>query len=70
MAAVATPAAIVRAPREGEGTSVARLWRELWDVHESWGGYPGEHDADGVARVGRVHRGRMREIDRHGPRCS
>jgi GNAT superfamily N-acetyltransferase len=21
------------------------LWRELWDAHEGWGGYPGAHDA-------------------------
>ena len=51
MAAVATPAPLVRAPFEGEGRAVARLWRELWDVHESWGGYPGEHNEDVYERV-------------------
>lgn len=51
MAAVATPAANVRAPRAGEGHAIARLWRELWDVHESWGGYPGEHEGDAYERV-------------------
>jgi GNAT superfamily N-acetyltransferase len=51
MAAVARPAPIVRAPREGEGHAIAKLWRELWDVHESWGGYPGEHDAEVYERV-------------------
>lgn len=51
MAAVASPAPLVRAPFEGEGRSIARLWRELWDVHESWGGYPGEHDGDVYERV-------------------
>lgn len=51
MAAVATPAPIVRAPREGEGHAIAKLWRELWDVHESWGGYPGEHSEEVYERV-------------------
>jgi hypothetical protein len=51
MAAVATPAPVVRPPFEGEGRAIARLWRELWDVHESWGGYPGEHDANVYERV-------------------
>jgi GNAT superfamily N-acetyltransferase len=51
MAAVATPAPSVRAPYDGEGRAIARLWRELWDVHESWGGYPGEHDEDVYERV-------------------
>jgi GNAT superfamily N-acetyltransferase len=23
---------------------IAELWRELWDAHEGWGGYPGCHD--------------------------
>lgn len=51
MAAVATPIPIVRPPFEGEGRAIARLWRELWDVHESWGGYPGEHDSNVYDRV-------------------
>src|SRR5581483_7453691 len=51
MAAVAIPAPSVRAPVDGEGPIVARLWRELWDVHESWGGYPGEHDQEVYDRV-------------------
>lgn len=35
---------VVRAAREGEGASVAGLWRELWDAHEEWGGYTGSRD--------------------------
>ncbi len=39
------PTAIrVRAASPGEGRLVAALWRELWDAHERWGGYPGSHD--------------------------
>jgi GNAT superfamily N-acetyltransferase len=34
----------VRAAQPGEGRGVAALWRELWDVHEGWGGYAGSHD--------------------------
>ena len=46
MAALTSAAALeVRAPREGEGTAIAALWRELWDVHEGWGGYPAAHEA-------------------------
>ncbi len=37
--------ATVRAARPGEGRAIAGLWRELWDAHEGWGGYPGSHDA-------------------------
>ena len=36
------PRCAPRAP--GEGRAVAGLWRELWDAHEAWGGYPGSHD--------------------------
>ena len=32
---------VVRAPLAGEGHTIASLWRELWDIHEGWGGYPG-----------------------------
>lgn len=35
---------VVRAAQPGEGRPIARLWRELWDAHEAWGGYPGSHD--------------------------
>ena len=34
----------IRAAAPGEGHAVAALWRELWDAHEDWGGYPGSHD--------------------------
>jgi GNAT superfamily N-acetyltransferase len=34
----------VRAAGPGEGRAIAGLWRELWDAHEGWGGYPGSHD--------------------------
>jgi GNAT superfamily N-acetyltransferase len=40
MAGVAFAVA-VRAPRQGDGTAVAALWKNLWDLHTSWGGYPG-----------------------------
>jgi GNAT superfamily N-acetyltransferase len=46
MAAVTRPVDIaVRGAQPGEGRAVAALWRELWDAHEAWGGYPGSHDA-------------------------
>ena len=35
---------VVRAAAPGEGRAVGALWRELWDAHEAWGGYPGSHD--------------------------
>jgi GNAT superfamily N-acetyltransferase len=38
------PRTIVRAARPGEGAAIAGLWRELWDAHEHWGGYPGSRD--------------------------
>ena len=38
------PRTIVRAARAGEGAAIALLWRELWDAHERWGGYPGSRD--------------------------
>jgi GNAT superfamily N-acetyltransferase len=45
MAALTRPApVVVRAARPGEGVAVAALWRELWDAHEAWGGYPGSRD--------------------------
>jgi Acetyltransferase (GNAT) family len=52
MAAVsATSRLNVRAPRPGDGAAIAALWRELWDVHETWGGYPGAKDDLTYARV-------------------
>jgi GNAT superfamily N-acetyltransferase len=41
----------VRAAVPGEGHAVAALWRELWDAHEAWGGYPGSHDARVYAQL-------------------
>lgn len=43
----------VRGPRQGDGPALSALWRELWDVHESWGGYPGSQDAAVYAEVAR-----------------
>jgi GNAT superfamily N-acetyltransferase len=52
MAAVTKAApVVVRAARPGEGAAVAGLWRELWDAHESWGGYPGSRDARVYAQI-------------------
>jgi GNAT superfamily N-acetyltransferase len=46
MAALTRPMrARVRAPMPGEGGALASLWRQLWDAHEQWGGYPGSRDA-------------------------
>ncbi len=45
MAALTQPARLfVRAAAPGEGVAIAALWRELWDAHEEWGGYPGSRD--------------------------
>jgi GNAT superfamily N-acetyltransferase len=45
MAAVTHPARFqVRAAARGEGTTIAALWRELWEAHEVWGGYAGSRD--------------------------
>ena len=41
----------IRGPLPGDGTSVAGLWRELWDAHEAWGGYVGAKDEDTYAAV-------------------
>src|SRR4029077_19911205 len=35
---------LVRAASPGEGTTIATLWRELWEAHEDLGGYPGSRD--------------------------
>ncbi len=37
-------ALLIRGPRSGDGEALASLWRELWDAHERWGGYPGTQD--------------------------
>jgi GNAT superfamily N-acetyltransferase len=39
-----TPGVRVRATAPGDGAALAALWRELWDAHEAWGGYPGSRD--------------------------
>jgi GNAT superfamily N-acetyltransferase len=41
----------VRAPICGEGIAIAALWRELWDAHQGWGGYPGSRDEAVYARL-------------------
>lgn len=54
MAALTRPArVVVRAAYPGEGPAVAALWRELWDAHEAWGGYPGSRDARVYAQLGK-----------------
>lgn len=71
MAAVTRQAEVsVRAARPGEGAAIAGLWRELWDAHESWGGYAASRDdavyaqlalrldADARARAGQSVLGR------------
>jgi GNAT superfamily N-acetyltransferase len=35
----------VRGARPGEGRAIAGLWRELWDAHEAWGGYPASRES-------------------------
>jgi GNAT superfamily N-acetyltransferase len=40
-----SPRVRIRAAALGEGVEIAALWRELWEVHEQWGGYPGSRDA-------------------------
>ena len=41
----------VRAALPGEGAAIAALWRELWDAHQGWGGYPGTRDPAVYARL-------------------
>ncbi|HEX7663076.1 MAG TPA: GNAT family N-acetyltransferase [Polyangiaceae bacterium] len=54
MAAVTSrPRVEVRAPKQGEGTRVAALWRELWIAHEDWGGYASSHDDRVFERLAR-----------------
>ncbi len=51
VAALSRPARVsARAPLPGEGDAIAALWRELWDAHEAWGGYPGSRDPRVYAR--------------------
>jgi ribosomal protein S18 acetylase RimI-like enzyme len=38
------PSVRVRAAAPGEGVVLARMWRELWEAHESWGGYGASRD--------------------------
>lgn len=41
----------VRAASEGEGRAISRLWRELWEAHEGWGGYAATRDDRAYARL-------------------
>jgi GNAT superfamily N-acetyltransferase len=41
----------VRGATVGEGPAIAALWRELWDAHQAWGGYPGSRDEGVYARL-------------------
>ena len=65
----------VRAAAPGEGRLVAALWRELWDAHEAWGGYPGSHDERVYARPRRAGSRRTRAsapgaAGPRAPRCT
>jgi GNAT superfamily N-acetyltransferase len=52
MAALNQPARLtVRAGVAGEGKAIASLWRELWEAHEAWGGYPGSRDPHVYAQL-------------------
>ena len=72
VALIVTERVSLRAMSPGEGAAVARLWRELWDVLEGWGGYPGSQDPhvyaelahllDGDARVRAGHPVRGRHV--------
>jgi len=54
VAALSRPARVSgRAPLPGEGDAIAALWRELWDAHEAWGGYPGTRDPRVYVQVAR-----------------
>lgn len=50
-ALISHPPVSVRAAAEGEGRAIARLWRELWEAHESWGGYTATRDDRAYARL-------------------
>ena len=55
------PSVRVRAAAPGEGAALARLWRELWEAHEGWGGYGASRDARVYAEPRRPpRRGRAR----------
>jgi GNAT superfamily N-acetyltransferase len=45
------PRVLVRAAAVSEGRAIASLWRELWEAHEAWGGYPGSRDARVYAQL-------------------
>jgi GNAT superfamily N-acetyltransferase len=54
MAALTLAARVaVRGAFPGEGAAVAALWRELWEAHEAWGGYPGSRDPRVYAQLAR-----------------
>ncbi len=42
---------VLRGLREGDGAPLAVCWKELWDLHESWGGYTTDRDARAFDRV-------------------
>ena len=49
-------AVVVTALARGDGGALARLWRDLWILHESWGGYP-------AAQSDRVYAALAQRID-------
>jgi GNAT superfamily N-acetyltransferase len=54
VAALTRPSRVlVRGAVPGEGAAIATLWRELWDAHEGWGGYPGSRDPRVYAQLAR-----------------
>jgi GNAT superfamily N-acetyltransferase len=36
---------VIRAAEHGEGRVIAGLWRQLWETHERWGGYPSARES-------------------------
>ncbi len=42
---------VLRGLREGDGAKLAVTWRELWDLHEAWGGYATDRDPLAFDRV-------------------
>jgi GNAT superfamily N-acetyltransferase len=52
MATLTHPARVLmRAAAPGDGRAIASLWRELWEAHEEWGGYPGSRDPGVYAQL-------------------
>jgi ribosomal protein S18 acetylase RimI-like enzyme len=41
----------VRAPLPVDGVRIAQLWLELWNIHESWGSYPGSREPNAYVEV-------------------